>query len=189
MMDGMAATDGVVVVGATNRLAALDPALTRPGRFDRVLQLELPDEAGRLAILQVHAAKAPVDQPQIVLPYVAASTPGFSGAELANLVNEAAIGAVRANESCVRGVHFEAALQTFVSSRADKPARAHTPSDGHGGGGGASPLDNLLGSSGLSPAQQHHLRTMAALLSGAFSTDEAPRRAAAVAASGIEDNE
>ena len=102
LMDGIGSSPGVLVIAATNRLAALDPALTRPGRFDRILTLSLPDEAARLAILRVHAAKTPLEAAERVLPRVARATAGLSGAELAHLVNEAAIGAVRDGDSVVR---------------------------------------------------------------------------------------
>ena len=85
----------ILVVAATNRLSSLDPALLRPGRFDRVLQLQLPDAAARLEILQVHARRTHIANAEQVLPRMAEATAGFSGAELANLVNEAAIAAVR----------------------------------------------------------------------------------------------
>ena len=85
----------ILVVAATNRLSSLDPALLRPGRFDRVLQLQLPDAAARLEILHVHARRTHIAHAEQVLPRMADATAGFSGAELANLVNEAAIAAVR----------------------------------------------------------------------------------------------
>ena len=85
----------ILVVAATNRLSSLDPAVLRPGRFDRVLQLQLPDAAARLEILHVHAPSTHIANAELVLPRMAEATAGFSGAELANLVNEAAIAAVR----------------------------------------------------------------------------------------------
>lgn len=113
-MDGVSdSAKSILIVGATNRLDALDPALVRPGRFDRVLQLPLPDEAGRLQILQVHAAKTATVHAQTVLPIMAQATGGFSGAELANLVNEAAIRAVREGKSTVDSDCFHAALRDF----------------------------------------------------------------------------
>lgn len=112
MMDGVSGgARGILIIGATNRLAALDPALTRPGRFDRVLQLRLPDEAGRLHILKVHAARTATVAASTLLPRMAAVTPGFSGAELANLVNEASIVAVRAGKDVVDGECYEVALR------------------------------------------------------------------------------
>lgn len=93
-MDGFDAEDAVVVLAATNRPDVLDPALLRPGRFDRKVTLELPQRAARHAILQVHCRKKQLAD-DVQLEALAASTPGFSGAELANLVNEAALSAVR----------------------------------------------------------------------------------------------
>ena len=95
MMDGISARPGVLVIAATNRLSSLDSALTRPGRFDRILQLQLPDEAARLAILAVHAKRTQLHEADRVLPGIAKVTDGFSGADLAHVVNEAAIFAVR----------------------------------------------------------------------------------------------
>jgi ATP-dependent Zn protease len=116
-------------MGATNRLTSLDPALTRPGRFDRVLELSLPDEAGRLSILRVHAARTALSEPDEVLPRVAALTGGFCGAELAALVNEASIRAVRTRDSAIRATHYEAALADMAAARASKrrPARTISP--------------------------------------------------------------
>lgn len=137
MMDGMGSTPGVLVMAATNRLVALDPALTRPGRFDRVLQLELPDEADRLAILKVHVSKTSMETctaaaAEALLTRLARQTTGFSGAELANIVNEAAINAVRAGEASVRGEHLEQAVTDFKASRAPPEERAQPHSNGGG---------------------------------------------------------
>ncbi|HYH93483.1 MAG TPA: AAA family ATPase [Candidatus Saccharimonadales bacterium] len=93
-MDGFDTTDEIVVIGATNRLDTLDPAILRPGRFTRKIHVPLPDRDGRLAILQVHAANKPI-APDVDLPTVARKTYGFSGAMLADLLNEAAILAAR----------------------------------------------------------------------------------------------
>ena len=93
-MDGFEASAGVIVVGATNRVDVLDPALLRPGRFDRQIHVGLPDIGGREAILRVHVAKVPLAA-DVVLRTVARGTPGFTGADLANLVNEAAVFAAR----------------------------------------------------------------------------------------------
>jgi cell division protease FtsH len=89
-MDGFEPTDNVIVIAATNRSDVLDPALLRPGRFDRQIVVDLPDRLGRLQILQVHAAGKPIAD-DVDLDRVAAATPGFSGADLANLINEAAL--------------------------------------------------------------------------------------------------
>ena len=89
-MDGFEPTDNLIVIGATNRSDVLDPALLRPGRFDRQIVVDVPDRAGRLQILEVHARGKPVAG-DVDLGRVAAATPGFSGADLANLINEAAL--------------------------------------------------------------------------------------------------
>ncbi|MBI3967092.1 MAG: ATP-dependent zinc metalloprotease FtsH, partial [Chloroflexi bacterium] len=95
-LDGIEELKGVVVLGATNRLELVDPALLRPGRFDRQVMLDQPDVAGREAILSVHARGKPFDT-TVDLRAVARQTPGFSGADLANVINEAAIQAARAD--------------------------------------------------------------------------------------------
>ena len=105
-MDGFAGHDAVIVLAATNRPDVLDPALLRPGRFDRHVTLELPDKDARRAILDVHTAKAPL-APDVDLEVVAASTPGFSGADLKNLVNEAAMAAARADAEQIAMADFD----------------------------------------------------------------------------------
>jgi cell division protease FtsH len=107
-LDGFSGREGVVVLAATNRPDVLDPALLRPGRFDRHVTLNLPDKAGRRAILDVHVARTPLD-PDVDLDAVAAGCPGFSGADLRNLVNEAAIFAARERLAAVPMRCFEAA--------------------------------------------------------------------------------
>ena len=99
-MDGFEGSEGVIVMAATNRPDVLDPALLRPGRFDRQVVLGLPDIRGREQILRVHAGKVPMSD-DVKLSVIARGTPGFSGAELANLVNEAALFAARANKRLV----------------------------------------------------------------------------------------
>jgi len=99
-MDGFSGQEGVVVLAATNRADVLDPALTRPGRFDRQIMVHAPDQKGRLAILKVHTRKIPLG-PDADLEKLAASTPGMTGADLANLVNEAALLAARRNQEVV----------------------------------------------------------------------------------------
>ena len=96
-MDGFEGNEGVIVVSATNRPDVLDPALLRPGRFDRQVVVPLPDIRGREQILKVHLQKVPIDKDVEILP-IARGTPGFSGADLANLVNEAALFAARSNK-------------------------------------------------------------------------------------------
>jgi cell division protease FtsH len=104
-MDGFDPATGVVVIAATNRPEVLDPALLRPGRFDRQVVIPLPTQHERAAILGVHAKGKPLG-PDVDLDVVARGTPGFSGADLANLVNEAAIFAVRAGRSQITAVDF-----------------------------------------------------------------------------------
>lgn len=99
-MDGFEPNSGVIVLAATNRPDVLDPALLRPGRFDRQITIDLPDLRGRLAILKVHAKKITID-PNLELHIVARGTAGFSGADLANLLNEAALLATRNNKNAV----------------------------------------------------------------------------------------
>jgi len=96
-MDGFDGNEGVIVIAATNRPDVLDPALLRPGRFDRQVVVPLPDIRGREQILKVHLGKVPIDNHVDILS-IARGTPGFSGADLANLVNEAALFAARANK-------------------------------------------------------------------------------------------
>ncbi|MDD9856624.1 MAG: ATP-dependent zinc metalloprotease FtsH [Gammaproteobacteria bacterium] len=107
-MDGFDASDGVIVIAATNRPDVLDPALLRPGRFDRQVHVPLPDIRGREAILKVHIRKVPVND-DIDPALIARGTPGFSGADLANLVNEAALFAARENHKLVGMEQFEKA--------------------------------------------------------------------------------
>ena len=95
-MDGFEANTGVIIIAATNRPDVLDPALLRPGRFDRQVMVDLPDRRGREGILKVHSRKLPLAD-NVDLEAIAKSTPGFSGADLANLCNESAIFAARRN--------------------------------------------------------------------------------------------
>ncbi|ALG67462.1 ATP-dependent zinc metalloprotease FtsH [Beggiatoa leptomitoformis] len=107
-MDGFEGTEGVIVIAATNRPDVLDPALLRPGRFDRQVVVPLPDIRGREQILKVHMRKVPISE-DVVPSLIARGTPGFSGADLANLVNEAALFAARANKRLVEMDDFEKA--------------------------------------------------------------------------------
>ena len=107
-MDGFEANDGVILVAATNRPDVLDPALLRPGRFDRRVVVGRPDVRGREEVLRVHAKKVPVGD-DVNLSILARGTPGFSGADLANMVNEAALSAARANRKIVTMIDFESA--------------------------------------------------------------------------------
>jgi cell division protease FtsH len=99
-MDGFSGVEGVIVLAATNRPDVLDPALLRPGRFDRTITVHAPDQRGRLAILEVHARKIKL-APDADLEHVSRITPGMTGAELANLINEAALLAVRRGHTLV----------------------------------------------------------------------------------------
>ncbi len=112
-MDGFEGTEGVIVIAATNRPDVLDPALLRPGRFDRQVYVPLPDIRGREQILKVHMRKVPVAD-DVDANIIARGTPGFSGADLANLVNEAALFAARANKRLVDMVDFEKAKDKVV---------------------------------------------------------------------------
>ncbi len=112
-MDGFETTEGVILVAATNRPDVLDPALLRPGRFDRQVTVNHPDLRGRSAILKVHTKKVPVAA-DVELEKIARGTPGFSGADLANLVNEAALWAARQNKSEVGTIDFEMAKDKIM---------------------------------------------------------------------------
>ena len=105
-MDGFEANEGVIILAATNRRDVLDPALLRPGRFDRTVNVPNPDIKGREKILNVHAKKTPLG-PDVDLRLIARGTPGFSGADLANLVNEAALTAARIGRSVITMIDFE----------------------------------------------------------------------------------
>lgn len=112
-MDGFEQTDNVIVLAATNRPDVLDPALLRPGRFDRQVTMELPDIKEREAILAIHAAKVPMEK-EVDLRNIGERTPGFSGADLANLVNEAAIFAARENKKKVAQRHLEESIEKVI---------------------------------------------------------------------------
>ena len=109
-MDGFDGTEDVVVMAATNRSDVLDPALTRPGRFDRVITVSPPDQLGREKILQVHTREIPLAA-DVSLNALAKSTPGATGADLANLANEAALRAARRDDSQVYQTDFTNALE------------------------------------------------------------------------------
>jgi cell division protease FtsH len=112
-MDGFEGNEGVIVIAATNRPDVLDPALLRPGRFDRQVVVPLPDVRGREQILKVHMRKIPVGE-DVKASIIARGTPGFSGADLANLVNEAALFAARANKRLVDQEEFEKAKDKIM---------------------------------------------------------------------------
>ena len=118
-MDGFDTNTNVIVIAATNRPDVLDPALLRPGRFDRQVVLDRPDIRGRIAILQVHAKGKPLDT-SITLDTLAKQTPGFSGADLANLLNEAAILAARRNKRRIGMSEMEEAIDRVVAGPARK---------------------------------------------------------------------
>ncbi len=105
-MDGFESNEGVIIMAATNRVDVLDPALLRPGRFDRRVTVGRPDVRGRLGILKVHTNKTPLAE-DVDLEIVAKGTPGFTGADLANLVNEAALLAARENKSKLHAIDFD----------------------------------------------------------------------------------
>jgi len=112
-MDGFEGNEGIIVIAATNRPDVLDPALLRPGRFDRQVVVPLPDVRGREQILRVHMRKVPVGD-DVKPALIARGTPGFSGADLANLVNEAALFAARANQRLVQMDQFEKAKDKIL---------------------------------------------------------------------------
>ena len=113
-MDGFETNTNIIVVAATNRPDILDPALLRPGRFDRRVTLDLPDVVGRTAILKVHSAGKPL-APEVALDTLAKETPGFSGADLSNLINEAALLAARANKKAIFMDEFEEAVERIIA--------------------------------------------------------------------------
>src|SRR5918994_1486549 len=112
-MDGFSSREGIIVLAATNQPDVLDKALLRPGRFDRRVVVNLPDKAGRAAILEVHTRTVPLG-PDVVLEELASTTPGFSGADLKNVVNEAALLAARREQNEVRRKDFLDALEKIM---------------------------------------------------------------------------
>jgi cell division protease FtsH len=121
-MDGFDTNTHVIVIAATNRPDVLDPALLRPGRFDRHVTLDRPDIKGRRAILDVHARNKPLDS-TVDLDVLARQTPGFSGADLANLINEAAILAARANQKVIGMLELEEAIARVIAGPERKSRR------------------------------------------------------------------
>jgi cell division protease FtsH len=119
-MDGFAGDAGLVVIGATNRPDILDPALLRPGRFDRQVTVDVPDVHGRLAILQLYGKRRPL-APNASLEEIARLTPGFTGAELANVINEGALLTVRGGQTEVTQAELEEAIDRVIAG----PAKAH----------------------------------------------------------------
>ncbi|WP_242393572.1 ATP-dependent zinc metalloprotease FtsH [Anaeromyxobacter oryzisoli] len=121
-MDGFDARAGLIIMGATNRPEILDPALLRPGRFDRQVLVDRPDKRGRERILQIHARNVKLG-PDVDLKAVAARTPGFAGADLANVVNEAALLAARRNKNFVTRHEFDEAIERVVAGLEKKSRR------------------------------------------------------------------
>lgn len=124
-LDGFGENTGVLVIAATNRSDVLDPALLRPGRFDRQITVSLPDKRGREAILKVHARNKKVDN-SVDFTNIAARTPGFSGAQLENVLNEAAILAVRASRNVIITEDIDEAIDRVIGGPAKK-SRIYTP--------------------------------------------------------------
>lgn len=120
-MDGFDATSGVIILAATNRPEILDPALTRPGRFDRQVRVELPDVKGREAILKVHAKKIKI-APGVELKNIARMTAGASGADLANIINEGALKAVKEGRKLVTEEDLEESVETVIAGQKKKNA-------------------------------------------------------------------
>jgi cell division protease FtsH len=118
-MDGFSGDGGLVVMGATNRPDILDPALLRPGRFDRQVTIDVPDVHGRMEILRLHGAKRPLG-PDVSLEEIAHQTPGFSGAELANVINEAALLSVRDSHEEIDQATLEESIDRVVAGPAKK---------------------------------------------------------------------
>jgi cell division protease FtsH len=119
-MDGFKENKGVIVVGATNRVDILDAALLRPGRFDRQVTVNLPDRLGRVGILKVHARNKPISD-DVSLVQLANRTPGFSGADLANLLNEAAILATRYKKTTITKAEVNEAADRIIGGIAGTP--------------------------------------------------------------------
>ncbi|HAB33623.1 MAG TPA: cell division protein FtsH [Exiguobacterium sp.] len=118
-MDGFSENEGIIMIAATNRADILDPALLRPGRFDRQITVDRPDVVGREAVLKVHARNKPLDS-TVDLKAIAQRTPGFSGADLENLLNEAALVAARADRDKVSIVDLEEAIDRVIAGPAKK---------------------------------------------------------------------
>ena len=112
-MDGFGANEGIIMIAATNRPDILDPALLRPGRFDRQIVVDRPDIKGRQEILKVHVKGKPIS-PEVELGVIARRTPGFTGADLSNLVNEAALMAARKNKNKIDMPEMEEAAERVI---------------------------------------------------------------------------
>lgn len=113
-MDGFGANEGIIMIAATNRADILDPALLRPGRFDRQIMVDRPDVKGREAVLEVHARNKPLED-TVDLKTIAMRTPGFSGADLENLLNEAALVAARADRKKIGQLDIDEAIDRVIA--------------------------------------------------------------------------
>jgi len=118
-MDGFGANEGIIIIAATNRADVLDPALLRPGRFDRQITVDRPDVVGREAVLKVHSRNKPLD-PEVDLKAIAQRTPGFSGADLENLLNEAALVAARRDKKKIDMLDIDEATDRVIAGPAKK---------------------------------------------------------------------
>ena len=125
-MDGFDTNTNVIVIAATNRPDVLDPALVRPGRFDRQVILDAPDVRGRLDILKVHTKGKPLSE-DVNLEAIAKQTPGSSGADLANIVNEAAILAARRGKKRIGGLELQDATERMMLGGPERRSRVMTP--------------------------------------------------------------
>src|SRR6202020_268338 len=172
-MDGFDTRTGVIVLGATNRPEVLDPALLRPGRFDRRVSVQPPDRAGREAILAVHTRSVPLAS-EVTLGSIASSTPGMVGADLANLVNEAALLAARRGHKKVNQEDFTDALErivlgaarnVMVSEEVQQRPRIARCMVGRGG------MSRLIGPIAVLPSEAASM-----LLPGVSETSEATQR-------------
>lgn len=119
-MDGFSANEGIIIIAATNRADILDPALLRPGRFDRQITVDRPDVIGREEVLKVHAKNKPLDE-SVNLKAIASRTPGFSGADLENLLNEAALVAARQNKKKIDMRDIDEATDRVIAGGEEKP--------------------------------------------------------------------
>lgn len=128
-MDGFNGNEGIIIIAATNRPDILDPALLRPGRFDRQITVDRPDVKGREAVLRVHARNKPLDE-SVDLKAIAMRTPGFSGADLENLLNEAALVAARRNKKKIDMSDIDEATDRVIAGPAKKAASFRKKSGG-----------------------------------------------------------
>ncbi|MYL35968.1 ATP-dependent zinc metalloprotease FtsH [Pontibacillus yanchengensis] len=119
-MDGFGANEGIIIISATNRPDILDPALLRPGRFDRQITVNRPDLKGREEVLQVHVRNKPLDEESVDIHTIAMRTPGFSGADLENLLNEAALVAARSDKEKIDMVSIDEAIDRVIAGPAKK---------------------------------------------------------------------